>query len=254
MPTVVVLGSGTSNGIPMLGFHYPPGFLDHPKNHRTRCSIALLGPTGNLLVDCSPELRLQMTREGIFSVEAVLLTHTHADHIMGMDDLRSLCILQHRPMPIYTYPSYQADVRRIFPYAFEPFPPGVEVPKFDLYDVPAVLSVGGMDVQTFQVWHGPTTPVIGLRCNDFAYVTDVKEIPPKADALLQGLDVLILDAVRLKAHPNHLNLEEALAKIADLKPRRTFLTHLSHDYDHDVTNAHLPEGVELAWDGLRISI
>lgn len=254
MPTVVVLGSGTSNGVPMLGYRYPAGYLDNSKNHRTRCSIVLMGPTGNLLVDCAPELRLQMTREKIFEVEAVLLTHSHADHIMGMDDLRSLCILQRRPMPIYTYPRYQADIRRIFPYAFPPFPVGVEVPKFDLHDVPDLLGIGGMRIQTFQVWHGRETPVVAVRCNNFAYVTDVSEIPPGAEAHLQDLDVLIFDAVRLKAHPNHFNLEGALAKIAELKPKHAYLTHLSHDYDHDRTNAELPEGIELAWDGLRIEI
>jgi phosphoribosyl 1,2-cyclic phosphate phosphodiesterase len=254
MPTVTVLGSGTSNGVPMLGYRYPAGYLDNPKNNRTRSSIILQGPTGNLLVDCAPELRIQMTREQIYEVEAVLITHSHADHVMGMDDLRSLCMLQKIVMPIYTYPRYQADIQRIFPYAFPPYPPLVEVPKFDLRDVPETLEVGGMTIKPFQVWHGKTTPVVGLRCNDFAYVTDVSEIPPEAEALLQDLDVLILDAVRLKPHPNHFNLEGALAKIAELKPKRAYLTHLSHDYDHNRTNAELPEGVELAFDGLRVEI
>jgi len=254
MPSVVVLGSGTSNGVPMLGFRYPEGYLDNPKNNRTRSSVILLGPTGNLLVDCSPELRLQMSRERLYEIESVLITHTHADHIMGMDDLRSVCLLQRRPMPIYAWDRYQKDIQRIFPYAFPPYPEGVEVPKFDLRDVPPVLEVGGMRVDTFQVWHGKTTPVVGIRCNDFAYVTDVSEIPSEAEERLQDLDVLILDAVRLRAHPNHFNLEGALKKIAELRPKKTYLTHLSHDYDHEKTSSELPRGVELAWDGLRIEI
>jgi phosphoribosyl 1,2-cyclic phosphate phosphodiesterase len=247
----VFLGSGTSNGVPMLGYEYPDGFLDNPKNHRTRASIVLRGPTGNLLVDCPPELRLQLTRERIYDLDAVLVTHTHADHVMGMDDLRSLCIKYRRPIPVYTLPRYQEDIRRIYAYAFMDFPPGVFVPRFDLHDVPRELDLVGLTVRTFLVDHGQI-PVIGLRVNDFAYITDVSRIPDEARAELDGLDTLVIDAVRLKPHPNHFHLERALEVAAEIGARRTLLTHLSHDYDHDVTNAGLPHGVELAFDGLRV--
>lgn len=251
MAEAVFLGSGTSNGVPMLGYEYPEGYLDEPKNHRTRASLALLGPTGNLLIDCTPELRIQATRERIYDFEAVLITHTHADHVMGMDDLRSLCMKYHRAIPVYTLPRHQADIRRIFSYAFQEFPTGVFVPRFDLIDVPQDLEVGGLAIRTFVVEHG-STPVIGVRVNDFAYITDVSRIPDEARAELNGLDTLVIDAVRLKPHPNHFHLERALDVAAEIGARRTLLTHLSHDYDHDVTNASLPEGVELAYDGLRI--
>lgn len=236
----------------MLGYSYPPGYLDEPKNHRTRCSIVMQGPTGNLLIDCAPEMRLQLTREGILDIEAVLITHTHADHVMGMDDLRSICLIQRKTMPIHTLPRYQADIRRIFPYAFPPYPEHIEVPKFELHDVGSTLSVGGMDCEVLQVWHGRETPCLAVRCGGFAYVTDVSEIAPEAQDRLMNLETLILDAVRIRPHPNHFNLEGALAKIEELKPKRTYLTHLSHDYDHHVTNRALPPGVELAYDGLRI--
>lgn len=253
MPQVIVLGSGTSNGVPMLGLRYPAEYLANPKNHRTRPSILIEGPNGNLLVDCAPELRVQMTRELIYDIEAVLITHTHADHVMGMDDLRSISIRTRQDMPVYTIPRYQEDVRRIFPYAFMDFPPGVEVPRFDLRDVQETIDVGGLEYEIFQVWHGPT-PVLGLRTRGFAYITDVSEIPLEAREHLNGLDTLIVDAVRFKPHPNHFHFEKAIEVSQEIGAKMTYFTHLSHDYDHDKTNAELPPSIELAYDGLRIPI
>ncbi len=138
MPEAVILGSGTSNGVPSLGIEYPAEFAN-PKNHRMRPSILLEGPTGNFPVDCPPELRLQLLREHILMVHAVLITHTHADHVMGMDDLRAYCMLSRKPMPIYTTPEYQEDIKRIFKYAFDEFPTG-EVPRFEFIDPPPLIS------------------------------------------------------------------------------------------------------------------
>jgi phosphoribosyl 1,2-cyclic phosphate phosphodiesterase len=198
-------------------------------------------------------MRLQVTRENITEIEGVLITHTHADHVMGMDDLRSICIRTRRHMPIYTLPQYQADIRRIYAYAFGDYPPGVEVPRFDLRDLPEVLEVGGMRIQTFLVKHG-SIPVVAFRVGGFAYVTDVSEIPPEAEPFLRDLDVLVVDAVRYKPHVNHFHYEKALDVIAELAPQKAYLTHLGHDYDHDKTNEALPDGVELAYDRLRIPI
>jgi phosphoribosyl 1,2-cyclic phosphate phosphodiesterase len=237
----------------MLGVEYPPEFLANPKNHRTRASLLLKGPTGNLLVDCAPEMRLQVTRAGITDIDAVLITHTHADHVMGMDDLRSLSIKTRQDMPVYTLPRYQEDIRRIYAYAFADFPPGIEVPRFDLRDVPEILEVGGMSIRIFQVWHGQT-PVLALRVSDFAYITDVNQIPEEHMPLLQNLDTLILDAVRYKPHPNHFHYEQAIEVAKEIGAKMTYFTHLSHDYDHDKTNAELPDGIQLAYDGLRIGL
>ena len=253
MAEVIVLGSGTSNGVPMLGRTYSEEFLREPKNHRTRSSIVLKGPTGNLLVDCSPEMRLQMVREGQTEVEAVLITHTHADHIMGMDDLRSLCILSGKKMPVYTLPEHADEIRRVFPYAFREYPPEIHVPKFDLREVKDRIEVGGMEIQIFVVPHGKMR-VIGLRINKFVYLTDVSAIPLEAEPFLADTDVLILDAVRYQPHPNHLNFEQAMEVVNRFQPKLTYFTHLSDDYDHHPMEESLPTHIRLAYDGLRIEI
>ncbi len=237
----------------MLGVTYSSEFLANPKNHRSRASLLLEGPGGNVLVDCPPEMRLQLTGAGIKSVESVIVTHAHADHVMGMDDLRSLCILEQRSIPIYTLPVHQEDIRRIYPYAFREPPLGVAYPKFDLYDASPVLNLGGMEIRTFVVLHGKV-PVIGIRVNDMAYITDVSFIPPEVEEQLQGLDVLIVDAVRRAPHPNHFHLDKAIEVGRSLGAKKVVLTHLSHDYDHDVTNAELPPGFELAFDGMKLEI
>lgn len=235
----------------MLGVRYPKGYLDNPKNHRTRASIILQGPSGNVLVDCPPEMRLQLTKNEIYDVEAVIITHTHADHIMGMDDLRSFGMISGRATRIFTLPEHFEDIKRVFPYAFREPPPGLHFPRFELNEAPPVMHEAGLEIQTFAVWHG-TTHTLGLRVDGFAYITDVKRVPPEALAKLDGLETMVVDGLRYAEHPNHFNLAEALEFIAELKPKQAFLTHLSHDYDHDLTNETLPEGVELAYDGLRI--
>ncbi|HMS55360.1 MAG TPA: MBL fold metallo-hydrolase [Fimbriimonadaceae bacterium] len=253
MASAILLGSGTSNGVPTLGVDYTPQFLANPKNHRTRPSLLLKGPDGNFLVDCAPEMRLQLLRAGVLMVDGVLITHTHADHIMGMDDLRSFCLKSKQDMPVYTLPQYQEDIRRVFSYAFKEFPPGIEVPRFQLFDVPPILDVVGLRLKTFLVKHGPI-PVIAFRVNDFAYLTDVSEISDDGYAMLEGLDVLVLDAVRYKPHPNHFHFDRALEEAEKIGARRTVFTHLSHDYDHDVVNSTLPSGVELGFDGMELSV
>ena len=230
----------------MLGHAYPSGYLDEPKNHRTRSCLALLGPTGNVVVDCPPEFRMQATREGLLDIEAVIITHTHADHVMGMDDLRSICMKTGQDMPVYTLPVFQTDIRRIFPYAFVEPPPGVAVPRFTFHPVEDTFTLGGMGIRPFVVEHGPS-PCLGVRVGDFAYITDVKRIPDAAMEVIQGCKTFVVDAVRLKPHPNHLNLEEALAVAKEVGAELTYFTHLSHDYDHYPSEAKLPQGVRLRY-------
>ena len=248
----IILGSGTSNGIPMLGYRYPPGYLDNPKNHRTRCSLLIQSPLGNVLVDCPPEMRLQLTQVPINGLEAVFITHSHADHVMGMDDLRSLCILQDKSMDIFSLPEFHADIRRIYPYAFQEAPRGLFFPKFVLHEAPESIELIGLKFETFPVIHG-SMRVLGIRFENVAYITDVSKIPISSRKYLERLDILIIDALQFKPHPNHFSLEEALAVVEEFKPKRTILTHLTHFYDHEETSKILPQNVELAFDGLNFA-
>jgi phosphoribosyl 1,2-cyclic phosphate phosphodiesterase len=249
----VILGSGTSTGVPTLGFDYTEAFLANPKNHRTRPSLLLRGPEGDVVVDCGPDMRLQLLREGVRDVAAAIITHSHADHIMGMDDLRSFSLRTGRPMPVYAQAADHEVIRRVFAYAFEPFPPGVLVPRFELLEAPALLQLAGLAIETMIVLHG-SMPVLALRVGDFAYVTDASHIPGAAWARLQGLETLVLDGLRYRPHPNHFTLAQAVEVASRLAARQTYFTHLAHDFDHDLTNATLPAGMALAYDGLSLPI
>ncbi len=215
--------------------------------------MVFLTEGGNLLVDCSPEMRIQCGKYEVFDIDKVVITHTHADHVMGMDDLRSISMKTRRAVPIYTLPQHQQDIGRIFSYAFQEHAATIAVPKFELNDLPEVIEIGDLRIQTFLVDHGPTQ-VIGLRANGYVYLTDVSHIPDDAWKFLTDVDVLILDAVRIEPHPNHFHFSRALEVAQKIGARQTYLTHLSHDYDHDVTNATLPPGILLAYDGLRIPL
>lgn len=249
----IILGSGTSNGVPMLGIEYPPEFLANPKNHRTRPSCLIQGPSGNVLVDCGPEMRLQLLRENITSLNAVIITHTHADHIMGMDDVRAFCKRDDPPMPVYAATRYQDDIKRIYPYAFQNQKPGIWVPRYDMREVPEFIYEAGLEIETLWVEHGDL-PVLALRVGDFAYVTDVNHIPEKVWPRLLNLKTLILDGLRYRPHPNHYNYEQAIEVATALNAEMTYFTHLSDDYDHDKVNAELPPRIQLAYDGLKIPI
>lgn len=252
-PRAILMGTGTSNGVPTLGRTYRPGYLDDPRNHRWRCSCLLKGPSGNVLIDCPPELRLQLLKHDVMDVEAVLITHTHADHVMGMDDLRAYCLKTQRAMPVYTRAEHQADIMRIFPYAFAEFPPGIWVPRFDLHDAPELLRAGGLEIRTFWVNHGPV-PVMGIRVHDFAYITDVSEIPVEVWPLLKGLKTMVLDAVRFRPHRNHFHFEKAVEVAELIGAETTYFTHLSDDYDHAEIETILPRHLRLAYDGLTVAL
>ena len=226
-----------------------------------RPSILVTVPTDgegvqNILVDTTPEMRLQMLREGIGDVAAVLVTHNHADHILGMDDIRQFNFLHNRPMPIYSDAPTLDHLRMVFGYAFRETPKGGGKPQLNLSEVrPLVpLDVCGVTVLPLTVLHGQV-PILAYKFGrNFAYVTDVKAIPTETRPHLRNLDTLILGCVRHVSHPTHFGLDEALAEIADLAPRRAYLTHLSHHFDHDATHLLLPPNVALGYDGLKFSI
>ncbi len=246
----------------------------NPKNKRFRSSIAVTttpqsnaaGHAGEqtILVDTTPELRLQSLTFGLRKVDAVLFTHTHADHVMGLDDMRRFNDLYDVEIPVYGDPATLNEIRRIYPYIFRDTGQlGGGKPRLSLHEVDAEFPLFGLDIHSFYVMHGklpvlsyrfdqPQTPHTSAR--SFAYCTDVNFIPPDSMAKLRGLDLLILDAVRYEPHSTHFGFYQALEIIAELQPKRALLTHLSHHFDHDAANAECPPNVELAYDGQVIEL
>ncbi|HEX8495459.1 MAG TPA: MBL fold metallo-hydrolase [Pyrinomonadaceae bacterium] len=248
------LGTGTSTGVPSIGCECETCSSDDPRDKRLRVSILIEHGGQIVLVDTSSDFRQQALRQKIKWLDAVLITHCHADHIFGLDDIRPLNF-RHGALGLYANERAWKDIRRIFQYIFEPSYIGGGLPQV----VPHTVVSGapfciGKDLQVtpLEVIHG-RLPVIAYRFNDFAYATDLNEIPPQTLSALQDLDVLVLDCLRFKAHPTHLWLERALEYINELKPRRAYLTHIAHDVKHARDSAQLPPGVEFAYDGLEIS-
>jgi phosphoribosyl 1,2-cyclic phosphate phosphodiesterase len=229
---------------------------DDPRNHRTRPSVLVRLPGGDVLIDTTPELRLQLLREGIPAAHAILYTHNHADHLFGLDDARLFPKLTGGPVPIYCEEGVEESIRRAFSYAFDErtrrYPSGgVPQVEFRRIGPGEPFPVLGEQVSPIRLHHGRFR-VLGFRFGNLAYCTDVSQIPDESWPALEGLDTLILDALRPEPHPTHFSLDEALAVVDRLKPRRTFLTHLSHSYDHGPAEDRLPPGVALAYDGLAI--
>lgn len=250
---MTILGSGTSHGVPMIGCHCPVCTSTDPRNRRLRPSACITNGSDTVLIDTTPELRLQALAVGLTRVDAVLVTHTHADHIMGLDDIRRFNDLAGRSLPIYGSRESLHDIRRIFQYAFVETQMGGGKPRLDLELLDGPTRICGMDVTPVPVLHG-SLPILAYRIGDVAYVTDVNYIPPDSMAMLQGLRLLVLDAVRPLAHSTHFGLEQAVPIATALRAERTLFTHLSHAYDHAGTNALLPEGMELAYDGQVIDL
>ncbi len=242
-------------GVPAIGCACAVCKSPDARNKRTRSSAIVGLPEGNLLIDTSPDLRFQLLREGIGIVHAVLYTHEHADHIFGLDDLRLFPFRLNGPVPLFCEPVVERRIRHSYDYAFR------DEPQTHAGAVPSLLpqSIGlepfdvlGVRVQPLRLLHGPKYQVLGFRFGNLAYCTDTNFIPEESFEVLQGCEVLILDALRKTPHPTHFNVEQALEVIQRLKPQRAFLTHVCHDLDYQATNAQLPEGVELAYDGLSI--
>jgi len=253
--SLILLGTGTSVGVPVIGCHCETCTSGNPRNQRTRTGVCVLAPEGPFLIDTPPELRLQLVRERIDLVHAAVYTHSHADHIFGLDDLRICGHRLGRAIDLYCEADVERQLRMAFNYAFAP--PDPDAHKFAIPRL-AFQRIGtepfellGLEVQPIRLLHGKL-PVLGFRIGDVAFCTDVSEIPDESRPLLEGLDVLILDALRDSPHPTHFSVPQALEVVEQFRPRRTCFTHISHGLEYDETNRRLPDGVELAWDGLRI--
>jgi len=253
---ITVLGSGTSMGVPTLGCRCRVCTSADPRDNRTRPSIRI-GYNGHfVLIDTSVDFRAQALREDVTQVDAVLYTHGHADHILGLDDLRPLTFRysHENPLPLYADANAAETLQRVFEYTFRrenPYPTRARVklvvPEGDMWNV----DLFGAKFQRVPVMHGDL-PIAGYRFGKAAYITDLSRLPEKSLPLLQDLDVLILNALRREPHPTHSNLENSLALVEKIKPRRAWFTHMSHELMHTETEAELPPHVRLLYDGLRI--
>ena len=244
-----MLGSGTSSGVPVIGCTCAVCTSSDPRNQRLRPGLRLDLRAGTLLVDTPVDLRQQALRFGLPRVDAVLYTHAHADHVLGLDDLRVFNWMQREAIPAFGSPATLADLARTFWYVFEPVQVGAAKPAIERRPVTGPFELLGRTVVPVPVLHG-SLPILGFRIGGFAYLTDASEIPPASRALLDGLDTLVLAAPRREPHPTHMHLDRAIEEARVVGARRTLLTHLSHDLPHAAVSGALPRGVELAYDGL----
>ena len=247
---ITILGSGTSHGIPMIGCDCAVCTSVDPRDRRSRASALLSYNDRHVLVDTSPELRLQCIACGVNRVDAILYTHAHADHVVGLDDVRRFNWLQDTALSVYGSAETLDRVREMFGYAFDDDPeyPSAK-PVLRGEPITGPLTLFDRQVIPIPYQHG-TLPVLGFRVGDLAYCPDCSEIPVESRALLQGLKVLVLDGLRRRPHPTHFNLEQAVAEARRIAAERTYFTHIAHELSHAATNAELPTGMQLAYDGL----
>jgi len=251
---VTFLGTGTSQGIPIIGSDHPVCHSTNPKDKRLRSALMLEWDNYRYIIDCGPDFRQQMLREEVKEINGLLFTHEHADHTAGLDDIRPFT---HRmgDVPLYVPERMTDNLQQRFFYIFTKVNRYPGAPSADIeimYNKP--FDLGGKTIRPVEYMHGKI-PIYGYRIDDFAYLTDFKSISELEKDKLSNLDTLVLSALRIEAHPTHLNLEEALALIEELQPRQAYLTHISHRLGfHDEVEKDLPENVHLAYDGLKLSV
>ena len=257
---VIFLGTGTSQGVPMIAQPEGEGCdLQNPKNWRTRASIHVEMGGHHIQVDAAPEFRMQCIQNGVEQIDTFILTHGHADHILGMDDLRRFCDLNGATaLPVYSNSEGLERIRSIFPYAILDKPLVKGYPAFQLHEMPKALELPGGTVESVALPHG-TLQVLGLVFTEaetgkqLTYYTDCKEVGEEARLIAEDSDVVVLDGLRPNPHPSHMTIEEAAKTAEEMRAPISFLTHMTYMVDHDETEATLPDNVHLAYDGLRVS-
>ena len=258
--TITLLGTGTSTGVPVLGCDCPVCTSDDPRDRRTRCACYIRAGDLGVLIDTGPDLRQQLLREDITRIDAVCYTHHHFDHLVGVDDLRPFFFRNHRVMPCYMPPETKAVMKRNYDYILgsDPYPGAANIEACVVEEPFSISSRYGaspteMPVCPIPLMHG-TTPVYGYRFGPFAYCTDVNHIPEESLEVLEGVDVLVLDALRPRSHPTHFSFDEAVRMARRIGASTTYFTHMTHEVPHAVQESRLPDDIHLGYDGLRISV
>jgi len=251
---ITVLGSGTSVGVPTIGCQCAVCTSADPRDNRLRPSILVSYQGRNVLIDTTPDFRTQALRAGIDHLDAVLFTHAHADHMMGLDDVRPFNFRQRGHIPIYAAPDTMAAIQRCFPYIFDGATRNTNVPQLDAQVLNGeAIDLFGLPFEPVPIKHGEQT-IYGYRFGSAAYLTDHSDIPPGSLEKLRGLDVLFLDALRYKPHPTHSTVDRSIRTAEQLAPRRTYFTHICHDLGHERAESLLPPHIRLAYDGLEILV
>jgi phosphoribosyl 1,2-cyclic phosphate phosphodiesterase len=252
---ITVLGTGTSQGVPVIGCACAVCSSKDKRDCRLRVAVLLQIGAINILIDAGPDFRQQMLRAKVSDIHAILITHEHNDHVMGLDDVRPINFRYNKDMPIYALPRVLESIKKRFDYAFKPNPyPGA--PQYVLHEIDAKnrISIENIDITPLEVMHGDL-PILGFRIKDFAYLTDVKTLPDRTFEQLKGVKTIIINALHHKPHHSHLNLTECLEVIARIQPEKAYLTHISHNMGkHADINATLPENAQLAYDGLKFEL
>jgi len=260
--TVTLTGTGTSAGVPMIGCQCEVCTSTDPRDRRDRAGafVRYQDPQGierTILIDTPPELRTQMVRHEVMRIDGVVYTHNHADHIFGIDDLRRFNAVQGEPLPLYAEPNVVEWLHETFRYIFQAHkninPSFVPTLHTAPIEAGTPFDLFGTTWHPIRLLHG-RLPILGFRVGRFAYCTDVSAIPPESYPLLADLDVLVIDALRYKHHPTHLTIDQALQVVNELKPRRTFFTHIAHDVKHSELEPKLPDHVHLAYDGITLEV
>lgn len=251
---LLFLGTGTSAGIPMIGCHCDTCTSPDPRDRRTRPSVVIGYGQTRVLVDTTPELRLQCVANGVDRVDAVVFTHAHADHVMGLDDVRRFNTILGGPLDVWADAGTHEVLTRVFGYAFKEPEPELRLfrPHLIRRYIEGPFEIAGVEWTPIRLMHG-SMPVLGFRVGRLAYCTDTNFVPEESFELLRDLDVLVLDALQYKRHTTHFSIEQAIEVAQRIGAKTTYFTHIAHAVRHEVTNRELPEGIELSYDGLRMT-
>ena len=251
---LTMLGVGSSAGTPVVGCRCTTCLSEDLRNRRTRCSSLLTLDSGeNILIDTGPDLRDQALRENITRVDAVLYTHTHADHLHGIDDLRAFCQIQRKQIPLYAKPDAVTHITQKFGYVLREPSDFWDLPVLRIESIQQPFELFGVAITPIPVMHGKSH-IFGYRIGNLAYLTDVSEIPESSFSLLEDLDIVLLDCLRETAHPTHINIEQSLTYIGRIKAKQSYMIHMTHELEYTFLTDKLPKGVFVGFDGLKLRV